>query len=65
MQPQPARENSSEEAARTCHAHLDRPCIATVTTRCEKCDQWFCAEHAGDDEWHACVLHEGDIGGEG
>jgi hypothetical protein len=67
MQPQPAREKNSEAAAPTCQAvsHLDEPCNSPAIARCEKCDQWFCAAHAADDEWHACVLEEADIGGEG
>jgi hypothetical protein len=67
MQPQPARGKSSEGVAPTCQAlpHLDEPCNAPAITHCEKCDDWFCAAHAPDHKWHACVLEEGDIGGEG
>jgi hypothetical protein len=67
MQPQPAREENAEGMAPRCQAmsHLDEPCNAKGIMRCEKCERWFCAGHAGDDEWHACVLEEGDIGGEG
>jgi hypothetical protein len=67
MHPQPAKEKSHEGPAPTCQAqsHLDEPCDAPASTCCEKCGQWYCATHAEDDEWHACVLEEGDIGGEG
>jgi hypothetical protein len=67
MQPQPARQINNEAVAPTCQAqsHFDEPCNALAVTRCERCNQWFCAEHAADDEWHACLLDEGDIGGEG
>ena len=66
MQPQPAREKHSEETALACQAVslLDEPCNLPAITHCKKCDQWFCSAHAEDDEWHACVLEEGDIGGE-
>jgi hypothetical protein len=67
MQLQPAREKSKEVVAPTCQAlsHLDEPCNAPAITRCDKCNQWFCATHAADEQWHACALEEGDIGGEG
>jgi predicted HD phosphohydrolase len=67
MHPQPAKEQSTEGLRPACQAqsHLDEPCGARAITRCEKCGQWYCATHAEDDEWHACVLGEGDIGGEG
>lgn len=67
MQPQPAREKSSEASAPACQAlsHFDEPCNAPAMTRCEKCERWFCAAHAEDVEWHSCALDEGDIGGEG
>ena len=67
MRPQPARKTISEAPAPACQAqsHLDEPCDAPATTRCENCGQWYCATHAADDQWHACVVEEGDIGGEG
>ena len=67
MQPEPATEESAEAMEPTCQgmSHLDQPCNAPGIARCEKCEQWFCGGHAADDEWHACVLEEGDIGGEG
>jgi hypothetical protein len=67
MQPQPAKEKSSEGPASACQAlsHSDQPCNAPAITQCEKCDQWFCAAHILDDESHACLFEERDIGGEG
>jgi len=67
MYAQPRIEKSSEDLAPTCQAQspVDEPCGAPAVTRCENCGQWYCATHATDDEWHACVLEEGDIGGEG
>ena len=67
MQPQPAREKNDEGIAHTCQAqsHLDEPCNAPGIVHCEKCDQWLCAAHVEDHELHACVLEDGDIGGEG
>jgi hypothetical protein len=67
MQPERAREKTVEALAPTCQAQSrsDEPCNAPAFTRCGKCEQWFCAAHAVDDEWHQCILDEGDIGGEG
>ena len=67
MHPQPAKEKITEGSEPVCEAqsHWDEPCGIRATVRCEKCGQWFCAAHAEDDEWHACALEEGDIGGEG
>jgi hypothetical protein len=31
---------------------------------CVQCDLWFCDIHAEDDQWHACMLVEGEEGGE-
>lgn len=67
MCPQPATEKTREGPTPTCQAQsrLDEPCDAPATARCENCGQWYCATHAEDDQWHACILEEGDIGGEG
>jgi len=66
MQPQPAKEKISEAIAPTCEAlsHLDEPCTAPATTRCDGCGQWFCAAHAADHQWHACLTEEAETGGE-
>ena len=42
----------------------DEPCNLAATVHCAKCDQWFCDIHAEDDQWHACMLVEGEEGGE-
>jgi hypothetical protein len=43
----------------------DEPCNQPATVHCPDCDLWFCDAHAEDEEWHACVMSEGDVGGEG
>jgi hypothetical protein len=68
MHPQPATEKSSQGPAPACeaHSHLDdEPCGSPAVTRCDNCGHWYCATHAADEHLHACVLGEGDIGGEG
>jgi len=40
-------------------------CNLPATVHCGRCDLWFCDVHAEDDQWHACMLPEGDEGGEG
>ena len=68
MYPQPARENSSQGPAPVCeaHSHLhDEPCGSPAVTRCDNCGRWYCATHAEDEHLHACLLGEGEIGGEG
>jgi hypothetical protein len=67
MEPQPAREKLADAIATTCQAtsHLDEPCNALAITRCEACGLWLCADHAADDEWHACLIEDGETGGEG
>ena len=43
---------------------VDEPCNLPATVHCVKCDQWFCDSHAEDDQWHACMLNDGEEGGE-
>jgi len=43
---------------------MDEPCNSAATFHCGICGGWFCATHAGDDNWHTCVLAPGDEGGE-
>jgi hypothetical protein len=43
---------------------MDEPCNSAATFHCGICGRWFCATHAGDDNWHTCVLAPGDEGGE-
>ena len=45
--------------------HSDQRCNLPATVHCGRCDLWFCDVHAEDDQWHACMLLEGDEGGEG
>lgn len=40
------------------------PCNLPATVHCVQCDLWFCDIHAEDDQWHACILVEGEEGGE-
>ena len=42
----------------------DEPCTLPATVHCVKCHLWFCDAHAEDDQWHACMLPEGEEGGE-
>jgi hypothetical protein len=43
---------------------MDEPCDSAATFHCGVCGRWFCAVHAHDEAWHACVLEPGDEGGE-
>lgn len=43
----------------------DQACNQPATVHCIKCDLWFCDLHAEDEQWHACMVSEGDEGGEG
>jgi hypothetical protein len=51
----------------TCQAvsPLDAPCDALASYQCGVCGKWYCAIHAENEAWHACVLEPGDEGGEG
>lgn len=42
----------------------DEPCTLAGTVHCVKCGRWFCDAHAEDDQWHPCMLPEGEEGGE-
>jgi len=42
----------------------DEPCNLPATVHCVQCSQWFCDVHAEDDQWHSCMLVEGEEGGE-
>jgi hypothetical protein len=42
----------------------DEPCNLQATVHCMQCDRWFCDAHAEDDQWHPCMLVEGEEGGE-
>jgi hypothetical protein len=67
MRAQTAREAPGAETKPACQAvsRLDEPCSETASVFCERCERWFCAAHAQDDEWHGCSLEPGDEGGEG
>lgn len=67
MKAQPARDSAGEAVRASCEAVslLDEPCNESASIFCDKCDRWFCASHAHDDEWHPCHLEPGDEGGEG
>lgn len=67
MKAKPARERKGEKPQPVCEgvSPLDEPCNLPATVQCERCERWFCAGHAEDDEWHPCVLAEGEEGGEG
>ena len=68
MKAQPAREESrAEQVPTTCEgvSRLDEPCNKAAAVFCDRCERWFCAAHAEDDEWHSCGLEPGDEGGEG
>jgi len=41
-----------------------QPCNFPATVHCNKCNKWFCDEHAENEECHACMLAPGDEGGE-
>jgi hypothetical protein len=62
-----ANEEEAEGLDRFCQgvSPKDEPCNFPATVRCTKCERWFCDAHAEDDEWHACMLPEGEVGGEG
>jgi hypothetical protein len=66
MKAQAARENLGEQAKPSCEAVslLDEPCNHPAEEFCERCQRWFCASHAHDDEWHPCGLEPGEEGGE-
>ena len=57
---------ASEDLERLCQAvsPQDEPCNFPASVRCPQCDKWFCDAHAEDDEWHPCMLDEGEEGGE-
>jgi hypothetical protein len=40
------------------------PCDSVATFHCGICGRRFCVVHAGDENWHTCVLEPGDEGGE-
>jgi hypothetical protein len=63
----PARESQTLKAKPGCEAlsHLDEYCHQPAFIFCDQCDRWFCAAHAQDDHWHACLLAPGEEGGEG
>ena len=42
----------------------DEPCNLPATVHCGQCDRWFCDIHAEDELWHACILPQGEEGGE-
>jgi hypothetical protein len=42
----------------------DELCDHPATVHCATCRRWFCDAHAEDEEWHACMLHPGEEGGE-
>jgi len=70
MKAQQAREFPGQGIQPQCAgvSRLDEPCSSSATVFCDRCERWFCAEHAQDDEWHACAHEHGeldDIGGEG
>jgi hypothetical protein len=67
MKAKRAPENPNLEAQPACEgvSRLDEPCNQSAAIFCERCKRWFCAAHAEDDEWHACVVELGDEGGEG
>jgi len=67
MRAQQARENPAGEPKPSCDAvsRLDEPCNVSAAVFCDKCERWFCSAHAQDDQWHACILDPGDVGGEG
>ena len=67
MKAKRARENPDVEAKPSCDAvsPLDEPCNQSAEIFCDTCERWFCAAHAEDDQWHACVVELGDEGGEG
>ena len=67
MQAKAARENPNEEAKPSCDgvSRLDEPCNETAAIFCDRCERWFCAAHAQDDQWHACHVEPGEEGGEG
>lgn len=68
MKPQPAREPAREEQVQTvCEAVslMDEPCSEAASVFCERCERWFCATHAEDEEWHTCGVEALEEGGEG
>ena len=60
-------EHGNEHLERLCQAVSpnDEPCDYTAMVHCAKCGRWFCDAHAGDEEWHPCMLPAGDEGGGG
>jgi len=68
MQPQPAREplhERKEQQACEGVSFLDEPCNEAASVFCDRCERWFCAAHAEDEEWHTCGVEAGEEGGEG
>ena len=67
MKAQPAREESREQEKPSCEgvSRLDEPCNQASSFLCDRCERWFCAAHAQDEEWHSCGIEPGDEGGEG
>jgi len=67
MKAQPAPEPARAKTQPSCEAvsRLDEPCNQKASVFCDRCERWFCAAHALDDEWHPCGLDPGDEGGEG
>jgi hypothetical protein len=60
------KEAESADLRRLCQGVSlnDELCVYPTTVHCTTCDRWFCDAHAGDDEWHPCVLASGEEGGE-
>lgn len=60
MKAQPAREIPQPLSKPVCQAVSpnDEPCDSFATVHCMNCDQWFCDDHAEDDQWHACAIAE-------
>jgi len=64
-QPAPAHTGATPQSSCQAISHLDEPCNQAASIFCDRCERWFCAAHAQDDEWHPCGLEPGEEGGEG
>ena len=60
------KEGESADLERLCQGISPDAAVCTypATVHCTTCSRWFCDAHAEDEQWHSCMLTQGDEGGE-